>query len=1427
MGRPGFADQKDLIRWADSLEARSELPRLVRRLILETVPGLTDLSFAAGEGTGVGGWDGVVRTAGGTPFVPSDLSAWEISVDKKTAKKIDADYGKRTTSPDGSPTTDCAYVAVLLRRWTKRREWAVERTKEGRWRSIHAIGLDDVEMWVESAPVSHAWISERLGLGPHGLRTVETWWSSWSSATNPPLPVELLVAGRDQEVASLRSRLAGGPQITTINASSRDEALAFLAAFAILEDRADQGALMARTAIVDEVGTWRSLRLQTSPLILVANSEAVARESGGPTVHHIIVPVVGAASADIELSPIDSTAAGNLLLAAFGEKREKEAYDLARLARISLLAARRRIAIKPELLQPSWASRPVPRIIRTLLLANRWGETDGDRAAVSRLAGQPYADLREEIAKYTSGEDPFLTRVDGAVTVVSAYDAWLLLRSELDSEDLERFRDAVLEVLGAVNPALELPPGERWQANVRGRARPHSRDLREGLASSLAVLGAVGDRPIVGTTQTGVDWASLIASVLLKQANSDSSGAVWISLDDVMPSIAEAAPSTFLAAVAKGLEGEPPLLKSVFGSDDGGMFSHPTHSGLLWALELCAWSSEHFGQSIELLARLSEVDPGGRYSNRPINSLRTIFCPWYPQNAVSNQRRLDVIDALRKRHPTIAWQLMVACLPNSMDTSQATFVPRYRQWKPTESPVLVREYWEFIDGLIDRLTVDAGDPAERWPELVAILDDVPSEMRERWLDRLKAIAVEPSLPEPDRGRIWEALHGLVARHREFPDARWRLPDPEINRIAEVADLFRPSTPRIQHAWLFAEHMPSLDGVHRTNHEDYEQALMKLRAEAVTEIVASTNWDELLEFTRSAKVPFAVGLAMVAAELRSHEDRLVEAVNSDDPSKQEFARAYCIAMSEKDAGWLIGKLSAAKLSPRHHARLLLCLADRQLAWIAADEAGSEVAQEYWRGFGFFSVKDPHQLAIAARRMIDVGRAGAALDLLSLWLPEEESAEVTSAIEHGLNQFLKQGNEEGGRVPGGYELERLFGYLDRSASVTPDRIAQLEWSYLGGLEHTARRLTLFRVLSESPEFFVDLLTRLYRPRGSDDDDGEDGERAAEGNDQAAAQIAHNAWRLLNRWDVIPGTQEDGQIDPDKLRDWVLAARAQLKAVNRSEVGDIHIGHIFAASPTDPDGARPIVAIRDLIEDLAASDIEDGLRTQIGNNRGVTSRGLEDGGVQERDLSADFRKQADQLGDRWPRTSGVLRAVAEDYERDARREEEDAERFRKGLEGSGGGPLRTEESKPDEVIYFAYGSNMSTGRTEDRTGGVHQRGVARLSGHRILFNKASTDGTGKTNIVPHKTAEVWGVLFGMTTAQFTTLAGHEGGYAEQAVTVHLGDTEVKAQTFVAEMRTPGLKPSRTYLDFLIEGAREHHLPDAYIKKLDAVKISASTAN
>lgn len=66
-----------------------------------------------------------------------------------------------------------------------------------------------------------------------------------------------------------------------------------------------------------------------------------------------------------------------------------------------------------------------------------------------------------------------------------------------------------------------------------------------------------------------------------------------------------------------------------------------------------------------------------------------------------------------------------------------------------------------------------------------------------------------------------------------------------------------------------------------------------------------------------------------------------------------------------------------------------------------------------------------------------------------------------------------------------------------------------------------------------------------------------------------------------------------------------------------------------------------------------------------RKVSTRSLGEGGSQEAELFSHFSEMAGRLADEWPRTSNIIRAVADRYSREAHSEDLSAERYRLGLD------------------------------------------------------------------------------------------------------------------------------------------------------------------
>lgn len=146
----------------------------------------------------------------------------------------------------------------------------------------------------------------------------------------------------------------------------------------------------------------------------------------------------------------------------------------------------------------------------------------------------------------------------------------------------------------------------------------------------------------------------------------------------------------------------------------------------------------------------------------------------------------------------------------------------------------------------------------------------------------------------------------------------------------------------------------------------------------------------------------------------------------------------------------------------------------------------------------------------------------------------------------------------------------------------------------------------------------------------------------------------------------------------------------------------------------------------------------------------------------------------------------------------------------------------------LYFAYGSNMKRSRLEDgRIGVVTDYGVTTLKDYRIAFNKQSTDGTGKTNLMPAEQQDVVGVLYGLSEEQLKTLDDIEKGYFRIPISIEVEGKPTEVQTYVAlkERINNDLLPTAEYLGYLIDGAVEHNFPKEYQEFLKSFEVVNET--
>ena len=146
---------------------------------------------------------------------------------------------------------------------------------------------------------------------------------------------------------------------------------------------------------------------------------------------------------------------------------------------------------------------------------------------------------------------------------------------------------------------------------------------------------------------------------------------------------------------------------------------------------------------------------------------------------------------------------------------------------------------------------------------------------------------------------------------------------------------------------------------------------------------------------------------------------------------------------------------------------------------------------------------------------------------------------------------------------------------------------------------------------------------------------------------------------------------------------------------------------------------------------------------------------------------------------------------------------------------------------MYYFAYGSNMPTERFRDRVPSCKFITVAVLKSHILRFHKRSRkDGSGKCNAYYTGTEsdEVIGVVFDIEPTERAALDIVEGlgrGYHEKTVCVETTDGVIRAFMYEADNTAidDALKPFTWYKKLVVQGAREHGLPEDYIQQIEAV--------
>lgn len=1241
----------DLNSWPDNdaRDAQENFPRLIRHLLLNT-PGVSAVSVRAGNGVSAPGYDGVAQLDEAVSVLPSGSLRFEFGTNKDIGTKASKDYRKRSKQDD---TASHVFIFATPRRWSGKDKWLENKRRQGKFANVWALDADDLEAWLDISPVSHYWISEHLGRQPNDAQTLEQWWNNFHQVTQLELPLSMFTAGREPNRDTLRELLAEAPRTITIQADWRDDCLAFI--YASLAADAEDGlsALDQSVIIVKSSDVWNRIARQAGKSILIPAFDGAETKLAIDNGHHVIKIVdreqVVYGKVDVKLPRVSRPDVQSLLNDC-GINFQK-ANHLAGLARRNMPSFVRALTRDFEIRTPAWATDTSAPMLAALTLVGAWdANNDKDTQAIAALVGGDYDTVTSLCQQRSGGNDPVLSHSGSAWRFASLEEAFRCLSSRITDGVIGRWKQMTLDVLGEVNPSYGLNPIEKFaqQLNQPTSQIQYSEELKSGIARSLSMLGSIEEDDAQSRKLTSS--AAEVVNRLLRQAVKDDTGRVWNLIAPRLPSLAEAAPQQFIDVIIDNLEQDSSsLLRAYYADSNDILFGDPWfHPHLLWALEVLAWSEEYFDGAVECLALLAanRADDKQR-GNRPDESLAAVLCGWANFTTVPSGERLAALDSVKRISSPVGWDLLFTLWPDCSATITPPATPRFRtDWCPlTDKPVKREERSSFFQGLVERaLTWSDVTPSNLKRLVNHINRGIMPEDRAKIIDYLDELAFSTEYNDDDRYLVWHTLRQLATSHYHHRAAEWSLPEEEVDRLLELSDRWKPTSPVLRHLYLFNHNPGMLDCALHRDLDDYDQIVEQRRQDALSEILSvPQKLDDLEILASRAVASWLLGQMLADRQELNFWDIAYWADSSDRKLVTVMDGYLCRSLDQRGASWLQAVLDDSRLTAAQRAAVLRCVPAEWDYWeVVARNQDDDNA--YWQT-AEMRVLPPDHMQYAIERLVACGRAWDAIDSVSLSIrsakQEGVKTDLTADVLIGLLHVAC--TQESVKISSlSYEVGQV---LDHIVELKADQVdvARLEILFYPLIGDYREPIVLHHTLATESHLFVRLMEVAHR-----------GETMLGMDRSASFRIAMS---VLDGWRGCPGMTADGEIDAVVMQQWVETARQGLAAAELSDKGDHQIGRLLANSPEDEEGAWPLPAVCTLIDEVGSKNLDEGFIAGMCRALMSSVRGVYDGGQQEREHAQRYRRWSKQIRSTSRHAARLLGKAAERYEEQAAREDEQA--------------------------------------------------------------------------------------------------------------------------------------------------------------------------
>lgn len=1186
---------KDLVQWANQIHCQERFPVFIRTLIHSTTPSLSSICFPGNDHSQEPGFDGIVSTQEQSTWVPLGDSYWELGTSIKPQIKATKDFKRSLEKCDKKQRMQSTFIFVTPRNWLNKKKWEHKANELKEWKKVLVYDAETLEEWLEQSLAGQIWLADEFKYPYQDMRLLKNYWDQWNTVTKPPLDPEIyLTASKTlrQEISKFFEKPADIKPLH-IKTNNINEALALLyLSFPNEELIADRYPVV----ITSERNINRIFEVDTNLLpILFTENSIKAFEPYCSKIPSIILctpDFFEQKQENIQYLdlPNPQWIDINRALIKMGFS-DSQSANLMETTGKSIPALRRKLT-KLELHdKPDWyENEETQKVLLPIFFVGKWQLSNlSDQKIISSLSDNlTYQQIEKKARKLSKNPNaPCWLGKDLGKIISRDEILFVVVKQFLDECTISKVFEAANRIL---TNFIDKKPNENY-----------SKFLVSGFLSSLALLADNIDE-ITTNERVRVYFQQCVQKLLDIALPFTLSEEHLVKINSYLELITEIAPSQVLDRLCTALEYGNNL--SIHFEHNGDIFSKHPHWGLIRSLEKLAWIRKTAAQSIKTLVALAETnDNTANYANSPLQALKYIFNPIYPQTGLKLEELFLIFNKVKESSPEVAWQLCISILNDPI--SQLTSTPlwirgTFRGLNQTD----VKERHEYLDKVFNESILwDAYTPEM----LNSLIDSVSKHGYPEAMDKVWHLIDTWAINAKDKDK------SLI--REEIRKAYFSQPHSRANKLylsplgEEVYEKLCSNDPYLRNLWLFKQYCPNVKVSEREiefgelmqKQQDYVE---QKRVEVLNTLIAQDGYEAIFNLLSHNKTEQTAGIIAETAAKIFNENEIAKAaimftqqnkICLDDNIVLRFIRSSLWSHKQGTEIYL------SYLQKNNCWKFSVFAPFTSTTWNFIQKLSPEAQKEYWTKVSVDLIVINDDLEDVIENLFKVNRLSEIITLIEY---QYQSIRPQTLYKVLVSYAYQQRDSH--TLQGNFSFREMIIFLINSSELRSEEKAVLEAYYCHCLslpysieDRKVKLIDLEILIENNPKLFAYLCQERFHRNQKLINFSYDGDNLR----YLSNAVSKNAFNILALLRHIPGTDhQTGKINFNKAISWINQVRNCAAAENDVHWFEFHIGTLLSnSSLVSSDEVWPSYDVCELIEKLHSEYIARGFVNYFCNSQG----------------------------------------------------------------------------------------------------------------------------------------------------------------------------------------------------------------------------------